>query len=747
MPRFQGIPVEQASAPRFQGVPVDESAGLPEINVEAYNEQKAARQFEKPDWQIEAEQRDRIKQLPELDGILAGEDPLTVAKVSPALLTTSDPQEFAQIVKANFPGVGVVYPEPGADPILVNNKTGAAAQINAKGLTPIDAKRFAANVAAYAPTSYGMTGMGLKTLGNLALRSGATEAALQGSQAAVGGDFGAGEVALSTAAAPIAQVATVLGGNAIGAGKNALVSKFGTPQPVKQAQTLGKVARGAALGKEDAQTALAQQMLPDADALKATQALGVELPADVVSNNGQMMAVAGMARSKAGSDAASVWRAKTDEVRAAADNVMQRVGANSDIASVSESVLGDLRNSIEALQSQSDDIYKAFDDYIQPRMPVDMSSSKRLLNATMRDLGGPHKLKPAERNLLKLVSSNPTYEALRREKAEIGSVIGGRNENSKYAGIDDKVLGKLYAAVSRDQEKALLNAVRENADEFEELFPGFDEEDMVSAAKEGFGLAKSLVAKRKDLEKQVTKSFGVDEAGSVSEPLKRAITGASSGNNAPLNKMLKLIPQERHKESLMSGLMATTRTPQGEFSANQFAKVYGGIKNNKTAYATLRKTVGQQDLKLLESLSVVSKRMVDAENAVLKTGKANQAMLGAMQGNKLVNGVINMFSRITSAKAGPAGDVASEVMTFNRPEINEELARLFSSNEFNAAIKRIYAGGNPSTAVQPLARSQAFTKLANMMSLPKDANTRTNLLLQAIREGEKELTQNPDKTP
>ena len=42
MPRFQGIPVEQASAPRFQGVPVDESAGLPKINVEAYNEQKEA---------------------------------------------------------------------------------------------------------------------------------------------------------------------------------------------------------------------------------------------------------------------------------------------------------------------------------------------------------------------------------------------------------------------------------------------------------------------------------------------------------------------------------------------------------------------------------------------------------------------------------------------------------------------------------------------------------------------------------
>lgn len=742
MPRFQGIPVEQSASPRFQGVPVEDSQPkLPEINVDAYNQQKAERAIEQPAWMIEAQQRSGIEKLPELDGILAGEDPITVAKVSPALLTVSDPQEFANIVKTNFPNVGVVYPEPGADPVLVNNKTGVAAQINAKGLSKIDATRFAANVAAYAPTSYGLTGMALPTLGRLAARSAATEAGIQAVQAGSGGDFGVKDVAASAIAAPIAQVGVGLGARAY----QGVANKLATPQPIKQAQTLGKIARGAALGDEKAQNALAQQMLPDADALKSSQALGVELPADVVSNNGQMMAVAGMARSKAGSDSASTWIQKSDEVSKAADAALKKLGANSDIASVSESVLDDLTTSVDALQAQSDRIYQSFDQYINPGMAVDMSSSKRLLRQTVKNLGGFGKMKAAEKDLLRLVNGTPTYESLRRVKADIGETLGNAMSKTQFSDVDKKTLSNLYAAVSKDQERALLNAVRENSDDFLEMFPGLEEDDLVLAAQEGFSLAKSLVAQRKAIEKKVTTTFGTEGSKSIATSIEGAIKGASDGNNTVLNKMLKLVPQDRHRETLMTGLMAATRKPSGEFSATRFSNLYSGLKNNKTAYATLRKTVGPQDMKLLESLNVVSRRMVDAENAVLKTGKANQAMVGAMQGNKLVNAVMNMFSRVTSVKAGPVGDAASEVMTFNRPEVNEELAKLFSSNEFNAAIKRIYAGGNPSTAVQPLARSQAFTKLANMMSLPKDANTRTNILLQAIREGEKELSssQNP----
>lgn len=139
---------------------------------------------------------DLTKSLPELQssGLLAGEDQGKVAKLSPVLLTTFDPNEIAKIITSNFPNVGVVYNKDGEGnviPILRNNETGAATVINRPGVSGLDVLQAVGIGAAFTPAGRAatVTGAGLK--------SAATEAAFQGAQELSGGEFNPLDVALA----------------------------------------------------------------------------------------------------------------------------------------------------------------------------------------------------------------------------------------------------------------------------------------------------------------------------------------------------------------------------------------------------------------------------------------------------------------------------------------------------------------------------------------------------------------------
>lgn len=146
--------------------------------------------------------------LPELhkSGLLAGEDPVKVAALTPTLLTTQNNDELADIITTQFPNVGKVFAPPeqeGGQPrmMLVNNNTGAASQINIPGLSSFDILQTAATASAFFPASRSATLLG--GAGKALL----TETALQANQAALGGEFNPEEVAVATALGPLAREA------------------------------------------------------------------------------------------------------------------------------------------------------------------------------------------------------------------------------------------------------------------------------------------------------------------------------------------------------------------------------------------------------------------------------------------------------------------------------------------------------------------------------------------------------------
>ena len=138
--------------------------------------------------------------LPELafSGLLSGEDLGTVAKISPALLTTLDPQEQAQILQANFPNVGIIQDEKG-NLIAENRRSGAIAVINKPGLSGTDVLQGAGLTAEFTPAA--RLGGGAKNVVTKMLQvgtgTGLTEAANQAIQSGVGGEFNIGDVGIA----------------------------------------------------------------------------------------------------------------------------------------------------------------------------------------------------------------------------------------------------------------------------------------------------------------------------------------------------------------------------------------------------------------------------------------------------------------------------------------------------------------------------------------------------------------------
>lgn len=135
-------------------------------------------------------------ELPEIGqgGVLHGLDiPTSKASlITAAVMSTRDPEEMGQILKASSPHIGIQHDEKG-NVIAANNKTGARVMLNKPGLSPIDLIQTAADVAAFTPA-----GAAPSVLGRIALVGG-TEAVLQGVQSAAGGEFNPEEVALSAA--------------------------------------------------------------------------------------------------------------------------------------------------------------------------------------------------------------------------------------------------------------------------------------------------------------------------------------------------------------------------------------------------------------------------------------------------------------------------------------------------------------------------------------------------------------------
>lgn len=201
--KFGGVPVSAPSAPIEQKEETGILSRIGEMITGSDRETRATRE------------------LPELEGILAGEDipAAQAAAIFAAIPTTTNPQEIADMLRGASKNIGISQDEKG-NLIATNNRTGAQSVINKPGFSGLDALQAGALAAAFAPAGRGATAVGggiARQAATLGAGSALTQAAIEGAQAAAGGEFNADEVAMAGATG--AAVPAIAG--AVGAGVDA----------------------------------------------------------------------------------------------------------------------------------------------------------------------------------------------------------------------------------------------------------------------------------------------------------------------------------------------------------------------------------------------------------------------------------------------------------------------------------------------------------------------------------------------
>lgn len=484
------------------------------------------------------------------------------------------------------------------------------------------------------------------------------------------------------------------------------VAKAVATKTPEEIASLAKKAASGGMGSVKAQEALAAEARVNPEAKAAAERLGIDLPADVFSDNESVRALAGLSRSEVGKEPEALWRRAVKSARDKADEIMAAMDGSPDIATVSENVKASLQSTQAKLKDTARGLYTEVDAAVPKTTDANVTNIVRALNSTIEELGGPEGMTAAEKTLYALVTSDQrvTYARLMREKNLIGKAIG--RGDSPYSNMDDATLKRLYGAIAEDQ-MATVAAVGDEA--------------LRLKLRE----ANQLTAKQKALETRIEKAFGSDLDGSIGAKLKSAIKTASGGDIAGLVRIMKVIPEDLRKGAMASALSAVTRSARATepgFGISEFSKVFEGITVNKPVLNLIGKTLGPEAMGMLKDLHTVSKRIAVADSNVLRTGKANQAILNALNAEGIVGRVLHSTGgqRVVqsaaigagSAMSGPlggmvAGPIASALMTA-RPDVLAKVGKLFSTDEFQTLISTVAEGKPAQNAVEAVKRTSAF---------------------------------------
>jgi hypothetical protein len=481
---------------------------------------------------------------------------------------------------------------------------------------------------------------------------------------------------------------------------------------------IGALTRKAAsggMGSVKAQEDLARAARINPEAKAAADRLGIDLPADVFSDSENVRAAVGLTRSEVGKEAEAAWRGAVKAARDKADDIMAAMDGSPDIASVSESVKGALTTTQAKLQKTAKALYKTVDDAVPKSKQATVENTVKALNDVIEDLGGIKGMTGEERKLFDLVTdaNQPvTYGRILREKALIGRAIA--RGDGPYSSMDSATLKRLYGALSEDQLATVSTL-------------GND----VLRAK--LREANQLTAKQKALEKRIVAAFGSDLDGSIGAKLKSAVKTAAGGDIAGLQRILKVIPEDLRKSATASAIAAATRSARATepgFGLSEFSKVFGGIITNKPVFEMIQKNLGPEATKMLKDLHTVAQRIAIADSNVLRTGKANQALVGALTADGLIGSVLHSTGGQRAVQAvsigagglvgGPLGAMAAgpiaTALTKGTPDILAKTGKLFASPEFQKLAVEAAAGSPTQASIAALQSAPVFKLWAR--SLP-----------------------------
>lgn len=632
---------------------------------------------------------------------------LSVASFKAALgsMMTS-PQETVQVLRANFPNMGVRQDARGN--FILRSPTDGREYAIPPGFSVGDIPRALGSLFAFTPAGRATTIPG-------AIAAGAgTQAAIEATQAAAGGQFNPAEVAIAGATGPVGVLAQ--------RGTAALRQRMAAPTPVPAPRveppfgappvppaaapaaapimppapppltTAGAPAAGPMtitgtiaptevseiltlarkasrrIGGASARAQLADLAQVNPEAAQAAQRLGIDVPFDVLSDNPQARNAVGLTRALVAGEAEAAWESSVRGAIQRADEISQQFDAafvegRPAVGVTSQRILDTLKSSRDSLEEQAKAIYNringtdATPGVISRTSPVELNALRNTLDKIALEVGGEGGMTAQEKRLLSMLRGGAAREA-GEEMGEAGAEAGAEAGLVTYGRLlrEKNLIGKAienkdspYGNMDSATLKRLYGALAQ------------DQLDNVGAlggeeARRELRAANLLVSKRKALEKRIVAAFGEDMDGSLATKMQTAIRSASLGDAGAFNKLMKAVPEDLRRETVATALASVTASKRGTpagggfgeelvFGFNDFAKTYRGLRANPPVYSQMVKIMGPEWDRTMRDLYEVSRRIADAQSRIPTTGKANQIL-----GESAVTGLIGKVMQTSAAQ-------------------------------------------------------------------------------------------------
>lgn len=694
------------------------------------------------------------RELPELatsTGFLSSASPVTVAKVAPALLTTTDPQEMADILKSNFPEVGIQYDEKG-NIIAGNNKTGQRVVLNKPGASAMDLY----NVLGIGSLAIPAGASGAASLpvraAQIAAQSGATTAAQEGYQSALGGDFDLTNVLVDTAAAGAleaipailqaaksrsARTAATAEQSAVDA-EAARVADNLSPemQQARQSELAQEVATQARARRPDLER-VASDVAPIPEVTQAAERLGV---ADVLtpgqtSGSQAYRELEGALSAVPASKMSVMQKNGIDAVAQKADDFIEEFGGTLDKSALSESVRDGIFKTINDLDDEASAVYKSIAETVPMETKVDASSLKNSLESRAAELGGEEYLDPVQRRLLKISQSEPSYALIDNERKKVGAAL--RKSQGPYKDADTGALKMLYGLLTEAQEGAAKAT-------------GVD--DM-------WNVAKKLTAQRKSLEDQSITLLGKNKTAAIMPKVGQAMKRLSAGDFKAFDETMAAIPKERRQEVVISALndvfTGSSRKEQ-QLNPSAFVDWYESMSRNSAVRKRIMSNLPDGASDRLHDLFLVARGVRNASSERVRTGviqgllkdfDSETGMLAKLyQTGKSVAAAEGATSVMGMPGAGTIGVMASVLSKGKGEPIANAADSLISSKEFKDLVK-VYASRSVKSeaakraAEKAMMRSEKFQRWFDLLPSEDRRTIMRAGLMAYLSGGDEQKTQ------
>lgn len=699
----------------------------------------------------------------------------------------SNPAEAVKIIQHNFPGVKARQDEKG-NYLLRSSIDGKEYAIK-PGFQLSDLPRALGGIAAFTPAGRATT------IGGAALAGAGTQAAIEASQAATGGEFNPGEVAVAgvlggavpavaqavrAAATPAKQLLNRVRGipepaavdpavataNPIASAAAPEVQQAAAPiaAPVEPAapmaaSDLASTARKAAeggMGSKSATQVLAEQAAPDAKVVEAAKRLGIEeyLQPDHVTTNQAFRELSQAVKSIPGSEARAAEMEGLRNVGERADKLIDELGGTHDVSTLSTDVKAQLQATHDDIKSQADKLYDEVRANVPAKADAPADNVVSMIRARADDLGGVKNLSSMEKMILAKLSprsvkqveeipGNPLMPGAQTSSARTIQAV----KQPTYALLDDVRRDLTAARIQRagpfkDSDARLIT-----------MLEGALRKDQQGAA-ERFGqgatwdLAQKTSATYKSIQDDLTALFGKDLDKSLVRTLSGSVKLLPQGDPSQFIRLVKSIPESMRQEVVASGLNTafgkSAANSKGSF--NHYATWYEGLLRNKQSYNAIMSNLPPAARKQLSDLYRVARSINASTRERITTGrvlavkddlKPADNLAARLYGVAKQSALGATVGSAVGAVAGPGvgAAVASALAKGAKPEAIKAVDKLITSPEFVELAKKAAHGSAPEQkrATLRLVHSAAWKKFAHAANQPINPTAAERWVTQALQ--------------